>query len=277
MRSIHSKSLAFLGAYTLCLQLHAQSTKIPPKPLAGYLHGPFMQRNETSLGPGFLGHDVKEVVSNIDKASMRSKSEFETTEQFESRIAAIAPPKQYIFVNDPATDAHPIDKYSDAGAFVYNADVQSFSRTITMFYVQGVFALRSITTPTGQYVGTNSFGVRVVVNRFDRTVYELQIDEPSSFFEKGGDYDTSYFIHLVAPVPREAAMSVKSHLRIAILCTLTKMEIQHEDPVSSATVDKPTEVHWHEKIIPVGINKVIVFDDRAGNILSVLEDRQGHW
>ena len=273
MWSLHYRLFVFLGAYMLCSQLHAQGTKTAPKPSVGYLHGPFVQHSETSLGPGFLGHDVKEVVSNIERASKNSKSEFETTEQFESRIAAIAPQKQFIFVNDPATDAHSVDEHSDAGVFLYNADVQSFSRTIKMFYFQGEFALRSITTPAGQYVGTNAFGVRIVVNRFDRTVYALEVEERSSFFERGGDYDTSSFIHLVAPVPREAAVSAKSHLRIAFLCRLAEMEIRHEDQVSSATVDNPTEVHWHERKIPVSLNKIIVFDDRTGNILSVLEDR----
>jgi hypothetical protein len=248
----------------------ATKGKAPTRITSAYLRGPFVQADPTSLGPGFLGHDIKAVVASLSK-SVPEKSEFETTEQFADRLASVQIQKQYIFVNDPATDAHPIDDYSSAGAFEYDADVQAFKRTVTMFYFDGRFAVRTIRMAAGQFVASNAFGVRTTVSRFEKTVYELQIKESSPFFEKGGPNETLVLINLTVPMEVATAAAAKSHLRLALLCTLTSMEVQRDDSVDDATIDHPVELHWHERILPVRIDRIFVFDNRTGRILTVVE------
>jgi hypothetical protein len=234
----------------------------------GYLPGPFVLKNPTSLGPGFLGHDIRTVVTLLERSSPGSKSEFETTADFEARTNSTNPTqKQYVFVNDPAVDSHPVDRYNDGGLFTYDADQQSFSRTIKMFYVGGLFVLRSNISAKGQFVAMNAFGVRKVVNRFEKNVYELRVTQQSDVIEAENSY---WYVRIRVPVKVEDAIAVKSYLKIALVCTVTESEVEHEDQIIEATIAEPREIQWHEKRLPVRIDKLWVFDSRTGHILTTL-------
>ncbi len=279
------------GSISLLLCTSALFAQVPatkgkaPTASPGYLRDPFVKESLATFGPGFLGHDIKAVVALLEKASPKSKSEFETTAQFEARVASISPVgKQYVFVNDPSADAQHIDKYNDAGEFVYNADEQAFDRSIMMAYLGpssdrrtgtgGMFMLRNITVPTGQYAATNSFGVRTIVSRIEKTLYELQVLKTEGKLSKtGGDSSRPYasassmFIDIHAPMKTGEAISAKSHLRLAFICTVSASEVWREDNVTEPTIDNPVEIRWHEITLPVDINEIIVFDNRTGEIL----------
>ena len=139
-----------------------------------------------------------------------------------------------------------------------------------MFDFEGRFAVRSNIVAAGQYVATNALGARVVVNRFEKTVYELEIEERSPFFD---EHDNSIFINLKVPMAVREAISAKVYLRLALVCTITKLEVRHEDLIVKATIESPEEVHWHERILPVKIDRIIVFDSRTGRICATVGEQ----
>jgi hypothetical protein len=239
----------------------------------GYLRGPFVLKNPTSLGPGFLGHDIKTVVASIERSSPGAKSEFETTAQYETRKASFKAQLQqeYVFVNDPSVDGHPTDDFDDIGMFTYDADAKLMRRKITMFgSSMANILLRSSTTAAGQYVGMNAFGVRKIINRYNKVVYSLAVKR------SGGpvaiDSSDNWFIAVEIPMETPEAIALKSRLRIAFVCTVSGQEIEHDDQITNPTVTEPTEIHWHVRSLPVEINTVWVFDMRTGHILKALGD-----
>ena len=262
--------ISLMGILSAAVGLLAQTpvaskSKGPASP--GYLHGPIPQ-NPTSLGPGFLGHDIRAVIANFEKSAPGPKSEFETTEQYEARLATSKHnQQQYVFVNDPIVDAYYVgDELNDPGEFVYNADGHRFFRTIKMYHLQGVidgvFVLRSNTTATGQYVATNAFGVRKVVTRFVKNVYELRVTD--GYFVVG---DRDWSINIAVPMQVTEAISLKNHLRLAFVCTISGSEVKREDQTIEATASDPREVQLHEIGLPVRIDKLWVFDSRTGGII----------
>jgi hypothetical protein len=239
----------------------------------GYLHGPFVLKNPTSLGPGFLGHDIKAVVASIERSSPGAKSEFETTAQYEAREASFKArlQQEYVFVNDPSVDGHPTDDFDDIGIFTYDADAKLMLRKITMFgSSMGTVLLRSSTTAAGQYIGTNAFGVRKIISRYNKIVYSLVVKR------RGGPIATDSYdnwsIAIEIPMEMPEAIALKSRLRVAFVCTVSGQEIEHDDQITKPTVTEPMEIHWHIRSLPVEINTVWVFDVRTGHILKTLGD-----
>jgi len=111
---------------------------------SAYLRGPFIQKSPTSLGPGFLGHDIRAVVAMLERSlpEFVPKSEFETSEHYDARLNSLKPAQeQFVFVDDPGVNARPADDYNDAGIFTYDADQEAFSRTIKLSPYDGAFAL----------------------------------------------------------------------------------------------------------------------------------------
>jgi|ERR1022692_210844 hypothetical protein len=239
----------------------------------GYLHGPFVLKNPTSLGPSFLGHDIRAVVASIEKSSPGEKSEFETTTQYEARKSSFRATQlhKYVFVNDPSVDGHPTDDFNDIGVFMYDADAKLMRRKITMFGSSvGTILLKSITTAAGQYVGTNAFGVHKIINRYNKIVYSLVVKYSGGPIAT--DSSDNWLIAIEIPMETSEAITLKSRLRIAFVCTVFGQEIEHDDSITNPTVSEPREIHWHVRSLPVEINAVLVFDIRTGHILKAIGD-----
>ncbi len=251
----------------------------------GYLRGPFVLKSPASLGPGFLGHDIRSVIAALEKASPGPKSEFETTEHYETRVASfMGAQQQYVFVNDPVADAHPVDDYNNAGAFVYDADGQAVTRTIKLSsYGSGRFVLRSSTTAAGQYVGSNAFGVHTLVHRYIKNVYGISIRDRGDLIETENicanvpdcHMDGDWFIRIRVPMEPTEAMALKDSLRIALVCTVSGSEITRDDQLTEATVSEPREIQWHDRALPVRLDKLWVFERRTGRILLTLGGAPG--
>jgi hypothetical protein len=229
----------------------------------GYLRGPITVENITTFGPGFLGHDIRTVIASFPEP----KTEFETTDQYQNRLDSFIAQhqQQYVFVNDPKEDNH-----EDMGDFKYDADDEAIYRTIKL-YSSGddgrSILLRSKLIDRGSYVGSNAFGVRKLVTKWDQTNYELSVTTKSEFFVNDDLYnDFIWLIKIKVPMIASEAAAAKNYLRIALVCTLVGSDIVHTDTYRGATITDPTEVHLHDRGLPVVINKVLIFDSRTGHI-----------
>jgi hypothetical protein len=239
----------------------------------GYLRGPITVENITTFGPGFLGHDIRTVIASFPEP----KTEFETTDQYQNRLDSFIAQhqQQYVFVNDPKEDNH-----EDMGDFKYDADDEAIYRTIKLSSVDGrSILLRSKLIDRGSYVGSNAFGVRKIVTKLDQTNYELSVTTRSEVFVDDdlsfeGSYpyrpavhnDLIWLIKIKVPMIASEAAASRNYLRIALVCTLVGSDIVHTDTYRGATITDPTEVHWHDRGLPVVINKVLIFDSRTGHI-----------
>jgi hypothetical protein len=226
---------------------------------------------QKSVSPGFLGEDIRTAVATLARSSPGPKSEFETTAQYEARVASfMARRQQYVFVNNPTADALRDAPDSDCEHFKYNADEQMLTRTVSLFTTAegAAFELKVDIMPTGQYVATNAFGVRKLVRRFEKNVYELRVTKKPEFFEEavgGGEW----LLKIKLPMRATEAMVLKSTLRIVLVCTVSEPDIRRGQWRTEATITEPSEVHVHTKGLPVRIDKLFVFDRRTGRIMAL--------
>ena len=204
---------------------------------------------QKSVGPGFLGQDTRTAVAALARSSPGPKSEFETTAQYETRMASfMARRQQYVFVNDPRVDALRDDSDSDFERFKYNADKQMLTRTVILSTgTEGApFELKVDMTPTGQYVATNAFGVRKLVHRFEKNVYELCVTEKPEIFD-GALGGSEWLVRIKLPMKATEAMVLRDNLRIALVCTVSEPNIKQDGWRTEATITEPSEVHVHTK------------------------------
>lgn len=190
--------------------------------------------------------------------SAASKGEFETTAQFEARLAA--------------SDYYAIP--ADIGTH-YDADHQTFdillmtsklqaSTSLSLHSYNGepAVVVRQLRSEEGQYIGTNAFGVKVKITRVRMREDAVVMARP-----KGADLGAT---NLYVPMALEKARSAQlGFLVVFKLESAGSLGLTAKDfGVGSPTVDSPLDVRTDNRYIFAGETSIWAYDKSTGEVLQ---------
>ena len=238
---------------------------IPPEPQ--FLTSPF----DGKIVRHFKGHNLKLIFDAWDD-SVPQKSEFETTEQYKSRIAAIHRTLPWgmergsdlAFVFDP-----------DNVTFLYDADtakfrVGSYIRSERNSHnVDDTLLSPEWTTHSTHrnYTAHNSFGASVDVTETDVTGYGLSIDRAKWPGWHDGWVEPKQSL-LSFSVPLDKAADLKPRLRLAVIGNIDQSRPwavyrDYKEPTMDSPVDGAT-VFNYLRLVP---KQLLVYDYETGDVL----------
>jgi hypothetical protein len=201
---------------------------------------------------------------------LTKKGEFETSERFEARRAALlkSNSRRYSFL-----------KEADDSEFSYDADSATLHMALTPVgrTIQGNSATATFTITTtiigrSSYVGTNAFGVKktIISTRFSQYEVAMSDDSGYDFPEKKiGDYGTGEFESLERTVAMTAsrAKALKPYLRFAFYGKLADSQVFLDSESTTATISSPYEHNTQREIVLFNIEAIKVVDSRTGAVV----------
>ncbi|MDO9592360.1 MAG: hypothetical protein Q7I98_04095, partial [Erysipelotrichaceae bacterium] len=258
------------------------------------------------LLPNYEGNDIVELQSIFTKKAPSTKDEFETTAEYEKKIASIVTYDIYAFKLDPYSSYS-----SGLTVHSYDADTKKIKIAIKTKPLsrydfedcRSSMIIKNIDHGiTSSYVGTNAFGAKVLVKTVRKTEYGIALTNQNEFGIS--DYDghgeiykktglTDSFLPLkgerrldyeFSMEPNEAK-TMKDNIGILILCKpiLYKLKSDHWDhrkdrgegyyfafeklDGSSATLDRPVDLIYDKKFINVEALAIWIYNIKSGEIL----------
>jgi hypothetical protein len=221
---------------------------------------------QDTLGPAFKGNNIEEVIKHVTASSGASpKSEFETTQQYEKRIAAT---ERFIFVgpNPPADPNEPF--YTEVADFKYDADSQTMSVSVDGLteYDQDVkwflaFTLVARVKILPSYMGENTFGVHKAIRKQTVEMFGIGVEgEYRDLLRQ--KYGASCSI---AP---DEARTVKPFLKVGFV-VLCKPVIHRTHDHHTPTLSNPFDNTLNGVFVSSTIQAILIFDSRTGKVLAV--------
>lgn len=232
---------------------------------------------------GYLGHDPRGIYRALEKTKPRDKSEFETTAQFEHRVAQSADRPLYGTLRSSSTLAFvfPSREATMSGGendpinltLSYHADSQKMTAKITFnpMHLDGddyAEMLRSIvwndvSVRTRSYVGSNAFGVTRQIDEIMRVTTGLAFDVSSPFYDVGADgfgemFAAPRIVSLSASA--ENAKLLKKNLRLLIIAKLMSPYFIETQKHTEPTIDDPYDQTQIYHYLRVQIQDIWLFD-----------------
>jgi hypothetical protein len=228
---------------------------LPPRPLVAEEGAAAFDLSATALPAGFAGEDVATVYRSY---LVQPKGEFETTEQFEARKAAVEPALHALVVPGPS-----VSYDADQGRFLVKV------RTIQACDRAGcgpLLTLRDDFELVRTYEASNAFGATVKVSEIRKDIWGALLPKSGSLaIELGLAMEPSRaeqmkerlgMIALVRTGPESGV--------VPLLANDEDSGFEHEE----ATISSPRDVttHYHLfRATPVGY---WLFDRESGNVLG---------
>jgi hypothetical protein len=237
----------------------------------------------TNVGPNFHGHDIVAIYNAINRSPfLKEKGEFETSSEFETRRAkAVIDHPIYanirfsgylgfIVTEDPV--------YGGLG-FEYDADTQTFSATLGTGGLKSferltsgaslkTVVVRRLKRNHRTYIGSNTFGAKIIVHEIDTDEYGVAFYGADSLFR---DYPSSLPAAVLSvTIPAEQARALKAYAKLMLVCHLSKPWLQNGTRHYDATLDSPYEIEFTEKYLQVVPDQLWLFDGRTGAVISKL-------
>ena len=237
-----------------------------------------LPQKQLSVG-GFVAQDVESRVKRLMASGPKPKSEFETTEQYEKRLALARDPTQLVFV----LPDHPVPN-DGSSIFIYDAENQTMTVDLHIsnntvheveppfnsFYAasndvggRNVYTLdlKERNVSSRQYIGSNAFGVKKVISYIEYSHFGLTLDYK-------GLYGSSYSWAVTA----SDAQALKRFLRMAVLCVQSLPSVYKDEEHVEPTISDPVELVVHKFYLPVLVQQLWIFDTRSGNIVQRFGD-----
>lgn len=220
-------------------------------------------RDVSVLPPGYRGHSLRDLF--LKMLPPEPKGEFETTAQFQARVAkAVAPAGVYAFILDNEL----------AGPRVqYDADAQRFEIKVLEDF--GVIrgnkrdaSVRAITVNRSRrersYEAGNAFGAKVDVTEVAYTSYGLVIDGPPPGIGPEREHVFS------VPVPVSEAQKVKGGLSVLFVCephpAAFPATFGGSETTGAPTIATPFQSTTDYSYVRVQLLDVWVFDRNTGRV-----------
>ena len=221
-----------------------------------------------SLGPKFSGHDINAEVTAVRRSpASLPKSEFESTEQHQARVAAYKGPKKLAFrlFNEVDRETN-VEASYDADAEVLTVDVKPMSYWFDGHDADG-FLLKRDVLGRQQYVGSNAFGVKKLITREDYAEYGVLLPADDLIFIKDPFENSSHprARFLIRMKPIDAAI-VKTTLSVVLVCAVAEPKIFQDMNSDEPTISHPYETNAFRQFIPVTTRELILFNAVTGQI-----------
>lgn len=241
------------------------------------------------LPPNYKGADVARLYALLTKKAPKGKSEFETTAEYEKRIAEIAFDDIYALKIESAYDfrgltIHPYD--ADLQKIQIILETEPLSDYSSLDYRSSLL-IKGADRASSSYVGSNAYGAKLEVKDFTATHYGIALVNQVDFGDIGYKHSSNKILESVRElkveihVPPDKAKVLKESVGVLILCkpalyrANSKIIPTRENDLtfeqfnsSKATIDKPESHFFQRKYINVEVLGVWVYDIRTGEVLS---------
>jgi len=174
----------------------------------------------TELPANFRGHDVQTLYDELSKRRRYSKSEYETTEQFKQRAAAVGSAPLVGSITSKALLAFVVpepDVLYDADKGVINMNVE-YSAFKPESDAKGYSAVIKTKSFNRSYVGSNAYGATASVSQTFGFSYELFWDNTDEKVMKKSGIGTAVQMDV------ETARRIKPSLAALMICTLKPIQ-----------------------------------------------------
>ena len=242
-------------------------------------------QSSNKLPANFQGDDADLLYRAIaQKLVHPDKEEFESSAEYETRLQVFA--SQPLLGKMSAGDEFAFvlglggESVRGADATVYgkiqtsyDADAQVLTVTIPLdplsdedgnFYDWASIWKRE-GVPLGSYVASNAFGVKAQVRRFNDLSTEILIDN-SDWLEPDCSKNPGDVTCNVT-VGSSVARSFAAHPRVLVIGKMLPPFISSQEDTSEPTVDTPSEIHHHYKLLHFRLDQLWVFDGQTGGVL----------
>lgn len=245
-----------------------------------------------SLGEVVQFTTVEEAYANLPDVPL--KDEFETTVEYESRIATIAPPSGYIAIEKTGEfkTVYNADKnrfeFRDSelfgSGFYYREPYDYLGNGVTLTDTDRSYFLEIDKQVTGTQIGSNIFGVEAEIIKESWTRFYVHEGQRSGLafrnmetdFNRVEQVKNNPYIseinaqYFVVPVEREKAKALKDTMRRALVVN-PKRPFQFEgQDISSPTIDDPRDIKISDRFLVADVHCAVVTDG-SGKVLKVVE------
>ncbi|HEY3297979.1 MAG TPA: hypothetical protein VGK34_04920 [Armatimonadota bacterium] len=281
MTRIFSLAAIFLISYSFA---HSQSqTQRRANTAAATGSNIYLQKaidpHTEALGSGFRGNDIRQIFLALEGAvALRDKSEFETTEQYESRLESFRPRLWgqevgayslfgFVVEGDTLSDSE-VSYDADGGELQYLLKTKS-----TSFFLERdrpnlpTTTVKRINVGSDSYVGSNAFGAKTIVKRFSEKEYGLALESADWMFGNGR-YEFEKEFRRTIRISPEQARQVKPAAKIMVVCRLEAPWIRHSADYIKPTIENPTEISIDQHYLQVMPEEIWLFDSRTGIVLE---------
>jgi hypothetical protein len=254
----------------------------------GWLNTPFDPSLE-KLPPHFRGHDPRAIYLALQKVGANpTKSEYESTAEFEKRKASIGDRALFGTLKAGSTVAFVRDEYTFPMLGLisnYDADHQLLAVTLrgrkSRLYLEGLFApeilevvLGGKTTSSDSYIGTNAFGATREVSRSYEDQYGLALKPKKWPFEREDRFSDAESKFEIVNISSSQARQLKQNLRILFIGTLQEPWTHHDVEGREAKFDSPYESTTSKYLLDFVPKEIWFFDYSTGIVLKKIAASQ---
>ena len=195
-----------------------------------------------------------------------SKSEFETTIEYQQRLAALlnrtlAPsislqsPLPFLLNGISTGVSLPVTKFS------YDADSELLTIALSPKLVgnREVMVLKTEVSELGRYTGQNAFGATTEVTSIHAEEYGIEFEQNE--WLKSSD--------LRLPLPKDQARLLFSQLRLVLVCKAISPYVTTRFTSSNPTLDAPTDYTAKANLIVVEPLELRLYDGQSGQLLKI--------
>jgi hypothetical protein len=235
---------------------------------------------QDSFGPGLTGDSIEAAIKRLQSSTTANpKSEFETTEQYQKRLASAT--ESLVLVIPPSRNAPNAFYQIEETEVKYDADTGTMSVGLARgghFEIDiesadyskfQAFDLVSYTKPRPGYVGQNAYGVARRVTGEDETLYGVALSLRSRNTSYGFNAEQlgGKVVFDISPVD---AKEVKPFVRLAV-CVNAQPRLYKVTNFYQATVTNPHERKSTAYYLDIAVQRLAAYDSRSGKILTSQE------
>jgi len=229
--------------------------------------------------------DLEAVVRQFAAAGTATKSEFETTAQYEARIQQSRPAgRRYAFVDGSYASSGsasqvlpealvPLMTQRFPPSFAYNADEGVMTTTIP-----DDLTLKVVVRRADSEIGQNSFGARTNFQSILSDEFAVDASRASVSWlndELFRDYPGLFHPTFSFPLSVEQAREIKPYLRIVLAGTVSGTEVRCRPYRTAATLSKPVQLDAQRCSIDFDITEVRIVDARTGKEVTTFNSTFG--
>lgn len=242
---------------------------------SSYLYKSF-DINTKKLIPNFKGVNIQELYNELSTRDIISeKNEFETTKQFQNRLAKEKKSTIIGLLDNKSIFAFTGEDNSYNLDLNYNADLQKLKLKLNLNDVYGDFyGNKSINLKTIRssryYKATNGFGAKLDVEEVSITKYKLNTLNIKSFI-KEGDENSLENISLTSDKAKNFKDS--NALKLLFISKLSDPALHSDFTRIEPTINKPTDYMYLDYYINVNLQEIWLYDKNTGNILKKIKSQ----
>jgi|GEM_PF-6449732 len=227
------------------------------------------------LPASFQGNDPAVTYVNIAHNTEATKGEFETTQQFNDRIAAaktspitgnLTLNSVYAFQVDPSFVTASYD--ADKDQLTVNL---KFVQPIGGFDSGDVDAIQLSLLETGKrsYTATNGFGAEFQVAKATDNSINLFTTNRKDYHLKWDQHTPGFWYNFSFPMAVDIAQVAKPNMAVLAVCHLVQVKghyvaaYQHQ---TTPTADSPFDLNMYDDYIAVKLNQIWIYNSDTGEV-----------